>query len=152
MKRTIGAQVRAAKPVSDRATRYMQDGSILPWVSTSCDDLQRRITKSPRNVRRAGAAFTLASSCLAFASRPISEKSGPDFIRAKGAVVERFSIDAKRSAQTDLDLECSRYCSSSRRETHCEGPRDRPRRREELFSARLANCVRQISWPGFKIP
>ncbi|KAM0729851.1 hypothetical protein ACS0PU_003728 [Formica fusca] len=31
-------------------TRYMRDGSILPRISTSCDDLQRRITKPPKSI------------------------------------------------------------------------------------------------------
>lgn len=137
-----GAQVRAAKPVSDRATRYMRDGSILPRVSTSCDDLQRRITKSPRNVRpraalhRAGTAFT--SPRLASLSRPIAEKSNPDFVRAKGTVAKRLS---KGSAQTDLDLECSRYCALFSLREHVSAvvsPR-RPNDGRNPPSVRLAN-------------
>lgn len=107
----------ATKPVSDRATRYMGDGSILPRVSTSCDDLQRRITKSreERASERTAPAFT--SPRLASPSRPTSGKIGARLRPGEGGDC-RAALDgaAKGSVQTDLDLECSRYCSSSRRE------------------------------------
>jgi len=110
--------VRAAKPVSVHVTRYMRDGSILPRVSTSCDDLQRRITKSSRSVRPRTAAFTsprLASSRLREVDLgKIGFRLHPGEGGGRRATL---SIDAKGSAQTDLDLEYSRYCGSSRRET-----------------------------------
>lgn len=74
-------------------TRYMRDGSILPRISTSCDDLQRRITKPPKSI-------VLWSRVPAFTSLfvCISEKSEPR-LGSKGAVVKRLSRKNRRERE-----------------------------------------------------
>lgn len=106
-----GAIVSMVQFLSDRATRYMQDGSILPRISTSCD-LQRRITKPPKSIVPWSRvpAFTSLIACI------FRKNRYPDLAR-KGAVVKRLSrkkkkIDAKGSAQTNLDLEYTCYSGS----------------------------------------